>query len=671
MRKNALLLAVALAVYEFPAVLFAQTDSSRYDIGYVTLNRAFTQHVTIRGEDLEKMPSANLSEAIRAWLFGAYTIPTAVAYVVDGNPVADVNIYSIYDIESVTWIANAVGTAAYGNTQRELVLVSTRRGKGASGMRVAAQTGFVKEDVQPGARSNTIWYHQYYVNAFENLDKVSFGVSANWLRDVQPELYDANAQVQIPDNLQRWRFNGWLDWRPDAENTISLRMGYVPQKVESKFVEPSGGPYMEAGAIQSHFTVPRLSWEGRWLPGLKNRLDAEYLHSGRDANQSNTSVYNNVTSVDGSEQAIASNHILVRDHLSYTAKAGKWQLIPAIDISYHRIDEKYSFIQYQADGATISYSDSSEQKSGFLYLTPAMNLTLARTLDVNAGVLVNASSKVDSSNRRFFPFVTATVDMLHLGKQTGAAGLKVFGSYASRPNLYIDDYSLPDFEGGGGSQSLFNILYGAPGYNFINGVGVRANFDMVQPACWTWQTGIEYSSASGLVTLQYSYERRRFSFLSADSVGNYYFEPLTASFHRADVRVKILDGKGVRWLSGINVSLLRSKESLTNVYPQFPIAPIGDVYPAKYSWTGGWVNRLTLGAFTAGLDIVYHRNLTSMVGYPKNATAVPNVYAGYKFMLPGARQLEIFIESRGLVMNRFSDVADGRRYYTVGGNFSL
>jgi len=64
----------------------AESASNRYDIGYVTLNKAFTQHVTIRGEDLEKMPFSNLTEAIRAWLFGAYTGPTSISFVVDGHP---------------------------------------------------------------------------------------------------------------------------------------------------------------------------------------------------------------------------------------------------------------------------------------------------------------------------------------------------------------------------------------------------------------------------------------------------------------------------------------------------------------------------------------------------------------------------------------------------------
>jgi len=46
-------------------------DSSYLNIGYLSLRRAFTQTITVKGTDLEKMPFANLSDAIAGWFFGA------------------------------------------------------------------------------------------------------------------------------------------------------------------------------------------------------------------------------------------------------------------------------------------------------------------------------------------------------------------------------------------------------------------------------------------------------------------------------------------------------------------------------------------------------------------------------------------------------------------------
>ena len=655
----------------------AEPDSNRYDIGYLSLNKTFTQHVTIRGEDLEKMPFSNLTEAIRAWLFGAYTGPASISFVVDGNPVADVNSYPIFDIESVTWIANAVGAAAYGNTQRELVLITTRRGKGKEGLRVAAQTGLVKDNSN-GDPTNTGVVHQYYIGVYKNLEKVSFGVSADWQRDVMPQLKNEYEDPKIALNLQRWRFNGWLDWRPDAQNTIRVQMGYAPQKVQDEYVQPNFGQYTSIAVVRSHYTAPQLSWEGRWLPGLRNKFDAEYLHSGHDEQYTTIEVSDNVTppvtNTNSSEITIATNHVILRDRLDYTVKAGNWRIVPALDISYHHIEEENTQVTFQTNSTTVSYGDTIKEKGSLFYLTPAVDLSLARALDINVGLLVNASNKVDTAKRRFFPFVTASVDLLHLGNATGAAGLKIFGSYALRPNLYIDDYTLPDLSGGGGSQDLIDVFYGAPGYYSSNGIAQTLSFGK-PPGCWTWQTGAAYASANGLVTVQYSFERRSFSLLTLAPNYSIGFQPWTASFHHADVRFKVVDAKGVSWLTGVNVSLLRSKADTfgyaANLGAGYNEA-MGDNYPDKYSWTGGWVNRLTIGRFTAGLDVLYHMGGTPAVtGFPKNTAAVPNVYAGYRCALPGARQLELFVESRGLVMNTHNDFIDGRRFYTIGGSFSL
>ncbi len=112
------------------SVVQAQVDSSRLDIGYLTLKKEFTQTISIKGADLEKMPFANLSDALAVWLYGAYTQPLTLQYVVDGNPVGDVNAYSIYDIDEVVLVQNAAALIGTDGNQQEMVLIRTKRGKG-------------------------------------------------------------------------------------------------------------------------------------------------------------------------------------------------------------------------------------------------------------------------------------------------------------------------------------------------------------------------------------------------------------------------------------------------------------------------------------------------------------------------------------------------------------
>src|SRR5580692_11172912 len=210
------LMALALACCcTVPAL--AQSDSSRLDVGYLPLQRDLTQNISIKGADLEKMPFANLSDAIAAWLYGAYTQPAALLYVVDGSPVADVNAYSVFDIEEVVLVQNAAAMGYTGTSQQEVVWIRTRRGKAKSGVTAAAQTGLVNGGMK-GVSTDTRWYHQYYLGANINPGNWRFGASASWLRDIQPT--STAYQIVTPDNLQRWRLHGYADWQPDRHDQL-------------------------------------------------------------------------------------------------------------------------------------------------------------------------------------------------------------------------------------------------------------------------------------------------------------------------------------------------------------------------------------------------------------------------------------------------------------------
>jgi len=138
MKKSTL---VCLLFFCFSA--YSQNDSTRLDVGGVVLKRAFTQNVSIKGEDLEKMPFSNLSEAINVWLYGTYTDAAHMIYVVDGNVVNDVNTYNIHDIKEVTLVQNAAALNSLGASQPQMLVITTRKGQGAFGIQGDAQTFLV------------------------------------------------------------------------------------------------------------------------------------------------------------------------------------------------------------------------------------------------------------------------------------------------------------------------------------------------------------------------------------------------------------------------------------------------------------------------------------------------------------------------------------------------
>jgi hypothetical protein len=698
--KNTALSMTALALAcccTVPA--FAQYDSSRLDVGYLHLKRDFTQTITIKGADLEKMPFTNLSDAIAAWFYGAYTTPVTLQYVVDGNPVSDVNAYSIHDIEEVVLVQNAAALVNTADGQQEMVIVRTRRGQGKSGMTADAQTGLVN-DKEYGQVSDLRFYHNYYVTAWQNLDKVSFGVSGNYMRDVYPDFYNAYRQVEAtPDNLQRWRLNGYFTWRPDSHNQVEVMLNYTPQRTTAVYEVGDPQTYLQDYHGTQHFILPRLLWHSDLSSKWTNDLQATYIHStGKEAdnltdveqlpNDSLQAQYN------GTADLIKSYHLWMRDHLGYKATEGHWSIEPAINASYEHFNEQIAVGSVETtsayNGGGIlgigSVTNVSEEQFGIkeslIILTPAIDISYKRVLDVQGGVLLDAGHQKGVGGRDAFPFASLSLDLLRLTSDKATSGLKVFGSYAQRTAPSPQGYMLEDL-----TSNLYNSsspTQSLAGYD-INGTTVSVPSYPPSPVYWVWETGASYTGWKDRLMIQYTLERRNFvkSLLLSLPNGNpsTVYPEWRSTLQHIDIRVKVLDAEGVRWLTGANVTFLQNKSPLTytNVYYTNGKQDVGDDSPNPASWTGGWVNRVQVKRFTAGFDLLYHfgesvQSETYSGAYDTikvNSVITPNIYVGYSWHLRGERVLELFVVSRGLIRNSTNDLLDDRRYYTVGGQLAL
>ena len=201
-------LIAAIAGLLFFSKANAQTDTSYYDLGRTLLKKDFTQSITVKGTDLEKMPFDNIADAIKVWFYGAYTNKVAMVYIIDGNLVNDVNAYSIYDIDEVTLIQNALTQTSGSNHQQQLVVIKTKRSnkKGwiveANGQANISslytnnipvtnttlnQSGTTTSTTyQTGQKSTTALYQQYDVSARGSSGGMQYGLSADYLGDALP-----------------------------------------------------------------------------------------------------------------------------------------------------------------------------------------------------------------------------------------------------------------------------------------------------------------------------------------------------------------------------------------------------------------------------------------------------------------------------------------------------
>lgn len=677
---------------------WAQTDTSRMNIGWLSLDSSLTQTLRIKGEDLEKMPFANLSDAINAWYYGAYTQPQSLQYFVDGSPVADVNAYSVFDIEEVVLVENAAAMAYTGGSQQEVVLIRTRRGKARTGMTAAVQTGLVSGG-NIGVSTDSRWYHQYYLGANIHPGQWAFGASASWLRDILPT--SESYSIVTPDNLQRWRLHGYADWQPDRHEQLELTVGYVPQRFRAGYDSTVQGYLDYTSAIRSsasqRFFLPEFRWRSEWLGGLTNELQASYVQSVYQGAQPTLTTpvpdTSNAYYIDSIGGYRSSYHAYVRDRLAYRLAAGGWRIEPAMTVSYEHADERLSYRQdndeYDGQG-DIYYSynvGTADGKYHLLTYTPQLDISYKKGFDLTGGELFQAGlQELPGSHKTFF-FISGSLDFLRLANENSHSGLAIFGSYAQRaiPSL-PGGYQVADLTYGYSNENLFGssnyFAYTGTSYVYYDAAELTQRF-------WVWEAGVRYTGWKDRVEIQGNIERRNYALLefvdvpAGSNFSTLELVRLTASdlLLHLDVRVKILEGSGANWESGVNATTMRSKLNVPTTVTMDGqlLGYTGDMYPNPYSVTGGWVNRVRVQHFTGGLDLLYHLGETYFETAPGsfpvvtrklNPVAVPNVYAGYKFD-PAHKEVEVFAESRGLFRTNPSDLPDNRRYYTIGGKLTL
>lgn len=700
-------IALALCAVMASLSLIAQTDSSRLDAGGLVLKRNFTQHVSIRGEDLEKMPFSNLSDAINVWFNGGYTVGRNLVFVVDGNIVNDVNAYSIHDIEEVILPQNAAVLSGTAGGQQQMVLITTRRA-GSAGLHIrgAAQTMLVHS-----RDATTNLYHQYYAGVDKGFDKFSAGMSVNYLRDVLP-MVKQKGVIPTPLHMDRWRLNGNFRWTPDSKNAVELHVGFAPQTLDSTFsyhAPANAGSVFTDGFAHSHENDLQFSswvrWRGDWLPGLRNDLKVGYLHFSQKEN--NNMLYHFAPPNESSNTYQRGNedfHIYqfyVRDRLSYTVHADNWTFEPAFNASYQDAEEAYHETYYREtgpDAGTPAGAITGELGSLMLnpghielyVLTPTIDISYKKVFNIQAGVVSNISHREPVHTSIILPrtsaFASVAVDVLKLDRVQRTNSLQLFGSVSRRSIYSFSDNSLNDVDG---NSIPYRYIY--PGSLFMVGniFPERSYYTMPSvdkaPKYWVWETGLSWKAMRGRLQMDYNFERRDFSKATVTDQGNgnfkYWLNTMTSSQHRLGVNYRLIDHAGVSWLMGVNTTVLRVHDAAE---PSPYI--IGDNTPGnkRPSFTGGWVNRVQWHGFSLGLDLLYHfsaelydngGSVEYILVQRRNGWIVQNVYAGYKVPMHNKMNLEIYADCRALTGGRLLSAMEvpgsGRKYYGVGANLSL
>lgn len=699
MKRTAYTLIPLLVAVSCSMAVQAQKDSSTLDIGSVRLKKQNTQYITIKGAALEKMPFANLAEAINVWLYGAYSNAASLVYVVDGNIVPDVNAWSIYDIEEVVLVQSAL-TQLTGNTgQQQLVLITTRRrpSKNKFALDVAGASALVNTDYLPASggkdvSSLTNLYHQYHVSGTYNREKVQMGLTANWLRDVMPGVKNDSTNVVTPLHINRFRLNAWVQAKLGRSSSLYFNINATPENAGQYIKTRSTVYYYNGNGNEKQLVIsPYLRLRTDIGPGWQNNFSVSYqsFHSKSSVESLNTYAPPGSVPMTATQtyltDTVNDRIVVIRDHMSKTFHAHNWTIEPAIYLQYAHLTIKsseqlvlYAYSNGGLNPPSISRTFYSTDGKGHIFTgAPSLDFSYKNILSFGGGGFAYLPpSGTVNTKASIFPFAHFSLDLLKWHNTASPSSLQLFASLARNYNYTFRTDALDDLTGA--SATTPPTFTSQATAVFGTGISTLPTFqsgELFAPHT-VWTAGLGFRKPDDKLVANYYFEKRGFTAPTlvpvASGPGFIYittYPLLQAYTHHINVMAKLLTGPSVEWQSGITATTIEIKGTMPP-YPQKAYTT-GDIY-GYTSFTGGWVNRFSCKGFFAGFDLLYHINERQPSGnslpyqYKKiSSVDLQHVYAGCKIRV-GKYAAEVYLSSRNLLQNTDSDLTDRRRYYGAG-----
>ena len=666
--------AVFLLILLFVNTSYAQ-DSSFNDLGRVQIRKNFSQTMTIKGKDLERIVATSLHEAISVWLYGTLTNVGTVVFVVDGHMVSDVNIYNIRDIEEITLIQNAATEVSGAFWQQQMVLIETKKKKtegwhvSAAGLSAIITKKVHYPSTHKTVKSDNSFFHDYLVSVTRRTQNINAGVSIGFTRDVAV-MRDSLIIKQKPNNLQRYRLNTYLDWTINKHHELSARANLARQ--------PNSLYYVQQWGINGSITYDRngkdkmanteLNLRSKWDHGLTNSLSIAYTGLGFDDSIRYTVVFPNPTSFTQSHYWEKTRNLLLTNTLRWTVQTRNLTLSPALNISHRYLKEHIESNSVNGQ----QFSQFLQKNKGQKWLvTPSFDFLYKEAINLQAGVVTDLSRL---RNHRWSPYATLSASMNQLAGVNGPVKLQLFASYAKAGYFLDHVYWLRQFAIDGTTEVINNNAYGNQvtynpplDSNFIN-----------------WQLGTKLTFFNDRLILSYNFEKR--SFIGPTAVTTWMGQALIyiktkSATHDIRAELKIFNGNSFNWFSGIHFTSVKNKVPLPYTMSPWDVTyyQMGDANDAKRSWSSGWNNRIQYKNLLFGLDVLYHfsktgwvKKVPSPVEDNFNLLSIYSAYLGYHLTLQKNKELELYVSLRNPYQNEdYMRFMDTRSYYGAGFRLAL
>jgi len=682
--KLKLLNCLVLSLFAFATTVNAQSDTSNYDLGRLPLPKKFTQAVTIKAADLEKMPFTDLKDAINVYINGIYSAKQNYAYVIDGVLNTDINAYSIYDIDEITFIQNAATVLNGVDATRTLILVKTKKGGSEkSGVNVAGQTNLVRAsstyqipagEVKDKIENNSTLYHQYYISGYVNTDNVKAGISADIQHNVFPQFTtQSNFFALNPVNSNRFKFNGYLAAKLGERNVLSVNAGYVPQRDAENQSVTSGqavnnGSYY--GSQNLYYTNVKLKTT---TDVFVNTLSAGFQHLQSDGHIAGHGYNSGKLVSETSEDTVSiTKNYFIKDEINFHAKVGDFILEPNLNFIYRQYTDTSTFKPLGQPVGLPEYFNRYYHKQELALLTPSIAVNYADIAVLQGGVqaLVAAGPPTISTrdNGAVLPFASLSVDVLRpFEVDSTEARLMLFGSYARNFNYGSD---------------LYGALLDGVFVGIGNGRNFTPKFDPYQ-IYNQLQGGLTLSLLNNTLSFSYNYNLKRFSatqvtlYTDPSIVDVYSPANVRIELHRVGIEFNLASDADFKWRSNLNGTyiVLRDNNREINFAPDM----LHLIYPGKPFITGGFVNNLMYKNLFLDFSLLYALNQvqvqhpssssTVLITGKNNSFDIQSIDLGYKIPTEQFKDLEVYANVRSLIQNNQSTIMERRKFF--GGGFKI
>lgn len=650
----------------------AQSDSTHYDLGRVTIHKDHVQRTVIQGTDLQRYYTQTTQEAILTRIGHAHDI----TYVVDGLAINDINAYSIYDIEEVVLIDNALSAVngALGNGVVALVRTNrnTRNGVAIQAASKIGSSGYRKgeQDAPYSLLSeDSKLYQQHYVGGRIGKDRWAAGASVDFLRQqtLEPNLQvmehkGAFSQLRtrlfgVYDLHRNHTLSAEVQWSPDGQaDNYQLTPGYY-----NYFVNHDDRDFSNLQSV--------MQLKSRFSSRFRNALSLAfnwYESGSKTVTESDTDVNETFTQ---NQVNRFGRSLLVRDRLSYViGSVGRVLVTPSLNLTYRKLrarnrsDTYYEYGYFQ-NGQWIRQEQATgwqtSMDESLFNVAPAIDFQYRDIVNITGGTVFELTDFPREGAKRIFPFLSGSFDLLRAVSKASSGSIKLHSSYAQNP--FLADVPLFQWF----SVSNLSGVVDVPTYLDINDKDVRYDH---------FQLGMQADIPKVKLTPRYTFgrlnHRRRVVY------GDYYPYPIPwdnyiigpypivydvrSVYHRFGLG-RVFSGTGWQWRSDLLFTHRKDQREYTYAS--------GGVDDGKYAWWQ-WSNGFDYKWFFAAVDLMHQSNpdyTPNSDDIDKYTLTLQHAYVGFKLPLSAGARLEVYGYGRNLLENT---TYYRTRYYGAGLRFA-